>query len=279
MIGQFTRDVLKTLDDAIKACPKNGGTLQLIESFKATLLDAVKFYVADLGSPRMAELIRSLPEKLTLPFDRIVLEWLESPDEDSSGSKSITLAAMDGSYIAITSFSYFYNKSNFKWMPACLSLNIPRDVRELDLHHVDDKHYSFNSVPFKWTSIETTKEQEDWALGHLKHDAVKVMQFLAMLNCSNVESSQEVSPDEKLQRAAMKHHRYPFFTYKILTLRPSAKGAREEPTGTHLPPRMHVRRGHIRHLESGKTTWVNAHVVGRIERGVILKEYQTQTGT
>jgi hypothetical protein len=43
--------------------------------------------------------------------------------------------------------------------------------------------------------------------------------------------------------------------------------------GTHRSPRQHLRRGHIRNLQSGKKVWVNATVVGSRDNGVINKAY------
>ena len=42
--------------------------------------------------------------------------------------------------------------------------------------------------------------------------------------------------------------------------------------GSHATPRLHWRRGHIRHLND-KPYWVRAHLVGSRERGVILHDY------
>jgi hypothetical protein len=60
--------------------------------------------------------------------------------------------------------------------------------------------------------------------------------------------------------------------YYVVELSPSAKEAIG--AGTHASPRLHWRRGHIRHLASGKKTWVRASLVGAAEGGVIVHDYR-----
>lgn len=43
--------------------------------------------------------------------------------------------------------------------------------------------------------------------------------------------------------------------------------------GTHASPRLHWRRGHIRHLRSGRKVPVRPTLVGLAERGFIDKDY------
>ncbi|MEO3722889.1 hypothetical protein, partial [Lacticaseibacillus paracasei] len=63
-----------------------------------------------------------------------------------------------------------------------------------------------------------------------------------------------------------------FYETKCLTIKATQKQGTGTRTGTHESPRQHLRRGHIRRLESGNI-WVNACVVGSSEKGVIKKSY------
>jgi hypothetical protein len=43
--------------------------------------------------------------------------------------------------------------------------------------------------------------------------------------------------------------------------------------GTHASPRLHLRRGHVRTLETGKKIWIKPFMVGDAARGVVDKHY------
>ena len=47
----------------------------------------------------------------------------------------------------------------------------------------------------------------------------------------------------------------------------------------HASPRYHMRRGHIRRLPTGKTTFVHAHFVGSQDTGTVDKNYRFKEKT
>lgn len=47
----------------------------------------------------------------------------------------------------------------------------------------------------------------------------------------------------------------------------------EDKGGTHASPKWHMRIGHVRHLPTGKTTWVKSCEVGDKARGMVIKDY------
>lgn len=51
-------------------------------------------------------------------------------------------------------------------------------------------------------------------------------------------------------------------------------GKREHQGGTHASPRLHDRRGHLRHLSTGKNVWVKACKVGSAELGAVFHDYE-----
>ena len=94
--------------------------------------------------------------------------------------------------------------------------------------------------------------------------------FLNALQCTNVHISRSPANKAKAKSALQ------FDDYHVLeidvpstSLRAAASG------GTHRSPREHLRRGHIRRLETGRKIWVNAAVIGAGKgAGKITKDYR-----
>lgn len=107
-----------------------------------------------------------------------------------------------------------------------------------------------------------------------RDEAQALLQACAVLNCSNVDTV-EIPPNAKLNKAREAGGKQPFFSYKILSLSADhAQTGNISQGGTHASPRMHLRRGHIRHL-SQKTIWIRHTVVGSVSnRGVVTKDYK-----
>ncbi len=83
---------------------------------------------------------------------------------------------------------------------------------------------------------------------------------------------------EKLNRKRAKKGRVPLFEYKVLdivadVLHQRKETAHERSSGHHSSPRMHTRRGHVRRLASGQTTWVRNAIIGKPGHGQIIKQY------
>lgn len=100
-----------------------------------------------------------------------------------------------------------------------------------------------------------------------------MIRFVAALNCSNTYLVSN-EPSAKLQKARLKRGKLPLFEYKTLHVKLNETRVKKQPGGgTHASPRVHLRRGHIRHLPQGNI-WVNACVVGDKSKGVIHKDYE-----
>lgn len=97
--------------------------------------------------------------------------------------------------------------------------------------------------------------------------------FLTALNCTNVRRV-ECTPDAKLQKARAKRGKKPLFSFWTLELAPSTPEAGAPAGGTHVSPRLHLRRGHARQYAQGKYTWVQPCVVGNKALGIIHKDYR-----
>ena len=97
-----------------------------------------------------------------------------------------------------------------------------------------------------------------------------VLKACAVMKCTNVQVI-ENKPSALMRMRAGKN-RLPIFSTWTLHIRPDAKQGRDL-GGTHSPPRVHLRRGHIRQYKPGLYTWVQPCVVGRKDRGVVHKDY------
>ncbi len=118
-------------------------------------------------------------------------------------------------------------------------------------------------------------------LAHVIHDSndevVMAVQACAVLNCANV-STVDASPSKAMNAKRAATNRPPFFTYKVLQLA-ADKRHEAEANGSHAGPRTHLRRGHIRRLES-RVTWVRATLVNPgSERGQVTKDYRLDRST
>ena len=107
---------------------------------------------------------------------------------------------------------------------------------------------------------------------------VAVLYFCVVISCTNTKLI-ETNPSEKLNKKKIKSGKCPIFSYKTLVLSMNSVDKELHGNGSsHQSPRVHLRRGHIRRLNSGKMTWVQACVVGDKCRGVIMKDYQLAHG-
>jgi hypothetical protein len=112
------------------------------------------------------------------------------------------------------------------------------------------------------------------------HTAVReLLEFLEALTCKNVKESVHQS-ERKNNAKWVKLGKLPMYETRILTIDTAEKqftqtGSGENSGRTHSSPRQHLRRGHIRRLESGNV-WVNSCVVGSSANGVLDKTYKVK---
>jgi hypothetical protein len=103
------------------------------------------------------------------------------------------------------------------------------------------------------------------------------MDFMAVVNCSNVVITTNAPPD-KVNAKRLRNGRPPFSEFKTLVINDAptqeyseSDEVDSEPTGIHQ--RQHIRRAHIRILRDGRNIYVRACVAGRAELGTIRKNY------
>lgn len=104
-----------------------------------------------------------------------------------------------------------------------------------------------------------------------------VVQACSVINCANVTTA-EISASAALNKKRQEKGKQPFFSYKVLQLSDERREAAGKggASGNHASPRMHLRRGHLRRLES-KVVWVRPSMVNAgSNTGVVLKDYAVQ---
>ncbi len=127
---------------------------------------------------------------------------------------------------------------------------------------------------YKTMVNDVGKTQCDKILFHnILPEAVAVLELCEALSCRNISTVnfQDASPKNP---ARIKAGKLPFYETKMLVVDCSTSISRNNngAGGTHASPRQHLRRGHIRRLESGNI-WVNSCVVGDPSKGSINKQY------
>ena len=100
-----------------------------------------------------------------------------------------------------------------------------------------------------------------------------MVKAIGVINCSNVTTI-DSRENKFINMKRKKKGKLPLFTYKTLHLSLDDKEVnRTGNKGSHASPRVHLRRGHIRRLNSLKSVWVQSCVVGDKSKGVIHKDY------
>lgn len=133
------------------------------------------------------------------------------------------------------------------------------------------------------------KEQLDnWTknvTSNFRHTLINVS--LLLLNTKNVESV-KVEPPAKLVKKRKKKGKPPLLSYHLLTVTvPRSK--RYDTTGsqdTGIKKRVHLCRGHFRYYSKEKPlfgkysgmVWVQPHVRGSKDQGMVVKDYVVKTG-
>lgn len=225
--------------------------------------------------------------RLSLPFDNCSIEYhldrvvsnddiliKESEDKENGGihsrmvvRKKLLILSQDDEHI--TFFSVFFAEKYNLWKTQPFFGKIKREK-------IGDS-IEFEAVHFFDEVLCRTQGNYfiDSCVSTLHKDGESILELLEALSCTNVEISihQPASP-KNAQR--IKSHKLPIYETKVLTIKAGKESLSNSDSSikdNHASPRQHLRRGHIRRLESGNI-WVNSCVVGSKENGVIDKQYK-----
>jgi len=198
-----------------------------------------------------------------------------------ANSKGIDFLLRSERIITISAFfmnNGFWTPCHSQWIIPCKWDSIHGTTKIDNLTDKSDKAVAFaGHLGFLLPSIldmRLNSVTPAYALKEAAHDIggeVRiVLELLEALSCKNIVIDNAKIPKIGERGAANKN--LPFYETKCLTIKATQKQGTGTRTGTHQSPRQHLRRGHIRRLESGNI-WVNACVVGNSEKGVIKKSY------
>ena len=219
---------------------------ELAKSVYPVIKGASKFLLPFNGRILDDREMRAIGDKIELPYKEIAIEY-EAPDvPDIPGQmaypKRIVFAKDLGDSIGIGSACY--TKTLGSW---CLFLPvaIPKEGAVV----------SRSPLKFAMQIHPLVNNPYDYA-----DDIFAVLDLINALACKNVHI--EKSPAKATKQGKKVKAALPFDDYHFLTVDvPGKAGVRGEGLGgSHRSPREHLRRGHIRRLESGPI-WVNACVV------------------
>ena len=222
----------------------------ILESIINAINDSVKFTLPRNGRTIGDPSFRGIREdmELSLPFKTIALEYerdeIEDTDDHYGGASKVVVIAKDvGDNITMTGLMWIKNLKSWGPMPSVL-------IPKVDFFAMREKDRTL--INAQWNPILPFSDYED-ELGAL-------FDFLNALACKNVHI--EKSPAKSTKQGKKVKTALPFDDYHFLTVDvPGKSGVRGEGFGgSHRSPREHLRRGHIRRLDSGPI-WVNACVV------------------
>jgi len=264
---RFNEDSLSTLSDA--------------GFFDIALNDSVNFsindpYIFDDGFKGI------IGTKIHLPYDKISISV-------DYGVSKLLIVCMNDSVCKnnkktndfFTVGAYIKNKLITKWIPFPFFVRIPLDfssyVKKEDgcFKFYFETEPAFNGLSFSFVNEidEMANPTKGLGLEFFRELVITtVLELIEALTCKNVEQTIIQKYDAALNARRVNKGKLPLYEERILTIKVNAKQGTGTRTGTHESPRQHLRRGHIRRLDTGNV-WVNACVVGSSEKGVIKKSY------
>lgn len=153
----------------------------------------------------------------------------------------------------------------FKWLPYWIEIKGPDAV--LHIPDGDDE------IPF-FPNEATKKEKMD----QMAHWICRVMWSCVMVLNMKHFDQEEVIISEKLQKARAKRGKPPLENYVQVSLNKACRAMLLAGAGTDRSVSPHWRRGHIRHLQSGKAVPVMPCMVNWRGEDIEPKDYKIKTG-
>lgn len=179
---------------------------------------------------------------------------------------------------------FYVTQINNIWMPSPCRLLIPKvnwsahhlpyDVNSKATPYFADLAVVMPTIMKKLVNSKGDKKAIQDCLFDLSSEGAVVLELLEALSCSNVEI-ENIKTDKMKNALRMNAGKLPLNDIKHLVVKVN-KTVRStgNKTGKHHSPKEHLRRGHIRKLESGKKIWINSCVVNPTGKKLLNKEYR-----
>ena len=121
----------------------------------------------------------------------------------------------------------------------------------------------------------SAEEMTQKCIRSITPNARAVLELLEALSCSNIDT--EIFTKHQQRTNSRGKKKLPIYETRCLVLNSPGNASTKHTGngGNKNSPRQHLRRGHIRRLET-KNIWVNSCVVGSLENGLIDKSYSVK---
>jgi hypothetical protein len=199
-------------------------------------------------------------------------EVLDEQTEMLAHIHQVHCGDMEGFYV----FPISYSDDLQLWIPPPAAMFFPRGGNES--MKAMKEHGLTAVLPLGFSAYkEYPEEQRPTRV--MRDVADEVLATLHLLTALAIDHGRyETLPaPSKLNKKRAKKGRVPLYEYKVLDIvadiLQASPAAKPHQGGTHASPRMHKRRGHVRRLRSGRTTWIRNMIVGKPTAGAVEKEY------
>jgi hypothetical protein len=277
-----------------------GDDVFIKQKFLNNIKEAVHFSMQDNGCIFDDSKKGIKGESIRLPFPKITLEYyVHKNDKNASNysSKRLIYAeevtgdrinkAEDEIWIIVYSAAYYEEEKI--WFPDIFGWSLPSewdtyykktpifDQKVMDLTEGGKEFLEVSGFPIKLCPnlIDSIDSDFKDAIFDTGNEVNALLEFCEALSCSNVKHEIMETINPAVNQRRIRDGKVPMYETRTLWIDVpgESKGSGEWQGGTHRSLRQHLRRGHIRKLQSGKNIWVNAAVVGAKENGFIKKNY------
>jgi hypothetical protein len=306
------RGVIELLQRSIKFILPNRADLVAVGDLRQAHIDLVRlpYPCVAFESPWEQDAVfiqRDGPFQERLSNKRIALCWEPDPRfELLPGLHSVLRAYPQGGvfvlpiiwtpersrwHLALGGSFFPYENQLEKRLPADALPNLPAPSREA-MEAVRGAGLAADDAPqFRCEPFHVLPEYFEWAVRELgsrdkaftniildsRDEVMTLVKACSVINCANVGAA-TIEPQAALNKKRLASGKQPFFTYKVLQLTGEGRAdVASAAGGAHASPRMHLRRGHLRRLQS-KVIWVRPTMVGATaDAGFVAKDYAVGT--